>query len=41
MHEDRSKIMNSSIFSCGVIAPAGHSAGNVFPVDVFADRSYT
>src|SRR4051812_48451394 len=29
--DDRSNSMNSSSFSCGVIAPAGHSAGNVLP----------
>ncbi len=31
MHEARSKSMNSSIFSCGVIAPPGHSAGKILP----------
>ena len=32
-HALRSKSMNSRMASCAVIAPAGHSAGNVLPVD--------
>jgi len=32
MHELRSKSMNSSTFSCGVIAPATHSCGKVSEV---------
>jgi len=29
--EERSKIMNSSIFTWGVMGPVGHSAGKVRP----------
>src|SRR5271163_4741103 len=32
-HELRSKIMNSSSFSCALMAPAAHSAGKIIPFE--------
>jgi hypothetical protein len=37
----RSKSMNSRSFSCGVIGPAVHSAGNILPFALLFDASST
>src|ERR1019366_1173282 len=41
MHEVRSNSMNSRSFSWGVIAPAVHSFGKVFPFDWLFEASST
>src|SRR5580700_6584480 len=40
-HDVRSNSMNSRSFSCGVSAPAVHSAGKILPVDLLLDASST